>query len=208
MHSFFHSVSNTHTHNHFTALLEYVRDHPGEQVPERQNQETNLDLLEQEIVSGSGIYWAICEVCTSSQTTMPTSHHSVFYRPDALPATQPTASKHWRQIKALSKRYARHICVFNSRCCHWNRCPWGSLHSFCAGISQSLITSLELPCHGDGPANSDLICQGKWQPISSRVNYGQNCAYYTCTWDFMVVRETDVQTYSHSHSTYYTGSIT
>jgi len=34
------------------------------------------------------------QVCTSSQTTMPTSHHSVFYRPDALPATQPTASKH------------------------------------------------------------------------------------------------------------------
>jgi len=23
------------THNHFTALLEYVRDHPGEQEPER-----------------------------------------------------------------------------------------------------------------------------------------------------------------------------
>jgi len=35
------------------------------------------------------------QVCTSSQTTTPTSHHSVFYRPDALPATQPTASKHW-----------------------------------------------------------------------------------------------------------------
>jgi len=54
---------------------------------------TNLDLLEQEIVSGSGICWAICKFCTSSQTTTPTSHHSVFYRPDALPATQPTASK-------------------------------------------------------------------------------------------------------------------
>jgi len=26
---------NTHTHNHFAALLKYVRDHPGEQVPER-----------------------------------------------------------------------------------------------------------------------------------------------------------------------------
>jgi len=25
----------THTHNRFTALLEFVRDHPGEQVPER-----------------------------------------------------------------------------------------------------------------------------------------------------------------------------
>jgi len=26
---------HTHTLNRFTALLEYVRDHPGEQVPER-----------------------------------------------------------------------------------------------------------------------------------------------------------------------------
>ena len=33
------------------------------------------------------------QVCTSSQITVPTSHHSVFYRPDALPAAQPTASK-------------------------------------------------------------------------------------------------------------------
>jgi len=27
--------THTHTHNRFTALLESVRDHPGEQVPER-----------------------------------------------------------------------------------------------------------------------------------------------------------------------------
>jgi len=34
-------------------------------------------------------------VCTSLQTdTMPAPHRSVFYRPDALPAAQPTASKH------------------------------------------------------------------------------------------------------------------
>ena len=33
--TFTHSIAHTHTHNHFTALLEYVRDHPGEQVPER-----------------------------------------------------------------------------------------------------------------------------------------------------------------------------
>ena len=30
----------------------------------------------------------------SRQITMPAPHHSVFYRPDALPAAQPTASKH------------------------------------------------------------------------------------------------------------------
>ena len=48
-------------------------------------------------VSGSGISWAICNSAPCSrQITMPAPHHSVFYRPDALPAAQPTASKHWR----------------------------------------------------------------------------------------------------------------
>ena len=57
-------------------------------------------LLKQETVSGSGISWAICKSAPRSrQITMPAPHHSVFYRPDALPATQPTASKHWKQSK-------------------------------------------------------------------------------------------------------------
>jgi len=43
-------------------------------------------------------------ICTSLQTdnhagTSPLS----FYRPDALPATQPTASKHWRHIDSITK---------------------------------------------------------------------------------------------------------
>ena len=55
-------------------------------------------LLKQETVSGSGISWAICKSAPCSrQITMPTPHHSVFYRPDALPAAQPTVSKHWRK---------------------------------------------------------------------------------------------------------------
>jgi len=28
-------MQHTHTHNRFTAMLESVRDYPGEQVPER-----------------------------------------------------------------------------------------------------------------------------------------------------------------------------
>ena len=53
-------------------------------------------LLKQETVSGSSISWAICESAPRSrQIIMPATHHSVFYRPDALPAAQPTASKHW-----------------------------------------------------------------------------------------------------------------
>ena len=46
-------------------------------------------LLKQETVRGSGISWAICKSAPCSrQITMLTPHHSVFYRPDALPAAQ------------------------------------------------------------------------------------------------------------------------
>ena len=56
-------------------------------------------LLKQETVSGSGISWAICKSALRfRQITTPVPHHSVFYRPDALPAAQPTASKHWRPV--------------------------------------------------------------------------------------------------------------
>jgi len=36
----------------------------------------------------------------SRQITMLAPHHSVFYRPDALPAAQPIASMHWRHYRA------------------------------------------------------------------------------------------------------------
>jgi len=54
---------NTHTHNHFTALLEYVRDHPVSRYQKGKTRKvkTNLDLMEQEIVSSSGICWTICK---------------------------------------------------------------------------------------------------------------------------------------------------
>ena len=47
-------------------------------------------------VASAGPY-ASLHLARSRQITMPTPHHSVFYRPDALPAAQPTVSKHWRQ---------------------------------------------------------------------------------------------------------------
>jgi len=54
-------------------------------------------LLKQDTVSASGTSWAIYKSAPSSrQITTPAPHHSVFYRPDALPAAQRTASKHWR----------------------------------------------------------------------------------------------------------------
>ena len=73
--------ARTHAHNNFTALLDFVRDHPGEPVLEKQNHKgkTSLDLLEQEIVSGCGICWAICKCAPHPRhITMPACHHSVF----------------------------------------------------------------------------------------------------------------------------------
>ena len=52
-------------------------------------------LLKQQTVSSSGISWAICKSAPLSRPiTTPAPHHSVFYRPDALLDTQPTASEH------------------------------------------------------------------------------------------------------------------
>jgi len=62
-------------------------------------------LLKQETASGSGISWAVCKSeLRSRQITTPAPHYSVYYRPDALPAAQPTASKHWRQMTSHQVR--------------------------------------------------------------------------------------------------------
>ena len=82
----------THT-NPFYAPLEFVHDSPSELVPKKVK--PIWILLKQETLSGNGISWTICKSAPRPrQTTRPASHNSVFYRPDALPATQPTASKH------------------------------------------------------------------------------------------------------------------
>jgi len=87
---------NTHAHTHpfndpFSVTTQLSRYQKGK---------TNLDFTRD-----SEWQWhqlRRMQVCTSLQTDklrQPHQHpHSVFYRPDALPAAQPTASKHWRQI--------------------------------------------------------------------------------------------------------------
>ena len=78
---------HTHTHTRLTALCPWL---PG--WARTRKVKPIWILLKQETVSGSGIGWAICKCASRSrQITLPGPHHSVFYRPDALPATQPTA---------------------------------------------------------------------------------------------------------------------
>ena len=79
-----------HTHTRLTALFLGLHGWAG-----TRKAKPNWILLKQETVSGSGISWAICKSAPRSrQITTPVPYHSVFYRPDALPAAQPTASKH------------------------------------------------------------------------------------------------------------------
>ena len=81
----------THIHTRLTALCPGLPRWAGT----RKVKPTWI-LLKQESVIGIGC--AICKSAPSSrQTTTPAPHHC-FYRPDALPAAQPTVSKHWRQI--------------------------------------------------------------------------------------------------------------
>jgi len=119
--------SHTHTHTRLTALCPGLPGWAG-----TRKVKPIWILLEQEIVSGSDISWAICKSAPSArQITTPAPHHSVFYRPDALPATKPTASKHWRHyiwwsshsdmyilcIKVRSELGDVCVCLF---CPQWN----------------------------------------------------------------------------------------
>jgi len=89
------------------------------QVSQYQKGKTNLNLLEQETLSGSDISWAMCKSAPQPrQTTTPTLHQ-VFYKPDALPATQPIASKYWRFYSYIKTKCYCNYLRRRRRLCFW-----------------------------------------------------------------------------------------
>jgi len=81
-------ISNTHPFN--GPLSRTTRVSPY------QKGKTNLDFTEAR--DSEWHQMGHMQVCISLQTdNHARTHHSVFYRPDALLAAQPTMSKHWRQ---------------------------------------------------------------------------------------------------------------
>ena len=83
-------VQYKHTHTSITTLLPGLPGKAG-----TRKEKPIWILLKQETVSGSGISWAICKSAPHSrQITTPAPRHSVFYKLHALPAAQPTVSKH------------------------------------------------------------------------------------------------------------------
>ena len=100
-------LNSTHTDTRLTALCPGLPGKAG-----TRKVKPIWILLKQETVSGSGISWAVCKSAPRSrQITTPAPHYSVFYRPDALPAAQPTVSKHWRhKLKQyLSEKKTIHL---------------------------------------------------------------------------------------------------
>ena len=76
-----------------------------------------------DFTEASGISLVICKSAPRSrQISMPAPHHSVFYRPDALPAAQPTVSKHWRQM-GINRHWIFQLVqcsVWPTLECEWN----------------------------------------------------------------------------------------
>ena len=79
---------NRPTHKHRQDRLQYT-------VPQLARSVIILDCATDDRGDG-GDDWNSKMCKTPVKSSPPVNHHS-FYSPDALPVTQPTASKHWRQ---------------------------------------------------------------------------------------------------------------
>ena len=85
-------------------------------VGQYQKGKTDLDFTE---TRDSEWQWHQLGICKSApcsrQITTPAPHHSVFYRPDALPAAQPTALKYWSQKISITRYHKIHKQLNNMR---------------------------------------------------------------------------------------------
>jgi len=89
-------VLHTHTRVRLTALCPGLPGWAG-----TRNVKPIWILLEQETVSGSGISWALCKSAPRSrQITTPAPHHSVFYKPDALPTNSERQSTEGQRVRS------------------------------------------------------------------------------------------------------------
>ena len=86
-------------------------------VSHYQKGKTNLDFTEARDSEWQRHQLGRMQVCTSLQTTTPVPHHSDFYRADALPAAQPTASKHWRR-KSSAVAFIQYLSPLLRRAAH------------------------------------------------------------------------------------------
>ena len=98
-----HTILHTHTHL-FNGPFSRTT-----QVSRCQKGKTNVDFTEARDSEWQWHQLGHMQVCTSLQTDNYASTPPLcFYRPDALPAAQPTASKHWRHTILQHYKYKKH----------------------------------------------------------------------------------------------------
>ena len=103
-----HACAHTHTHTHTRT---HTHTHPfngplsgSTRVSRYQKGKTNLDFTGARDSEWQWHQLGDRQVCTSLQIDNHTSTSLLkfFYRPDAIPAAQPTVSKHWRHFYFFS----------------------------------------------------------------------------------------------------------
>jgi len=82
--------------------------------------------MKQEIMGGSGISWIICKSFALRSRQIPHQHliTKFFYRPNALPVTQPTATKHWVLFPDSDLLLQYLYFVPFPRYYHFSKCKW------------------------------------------------------------------------------------
>jgi len=118
---FFPCITHTHTYTHTTVLRPSWILSGTTWVSRHQKGKTNLDLLEQEIVSGSGINWAVCKSAPwPRHITMPASHHSDFtgWMPFLLPNKQRQSTENNTSIGLTQSNVNRFSNFFHQTCSH------------------------------------------------------------------------------------------
>ena len=148
----------THTHPFNGPLSGTTR------VSRYQKGETNLDFTE---ARDSEWQW-------HQLNNMPAPHHSVFYRPDALPAAQPTASKHFFHFAsafAVSNQWTTRSSAV------WSCCKPPSNHD---NGHESTIWLMVCFCPQlqDSDVHRPHWCKSAWQvprPVRKRFSIDQVC---------------------------------
>ena len=132
-------LCNTHTHTHththpFNGPLSRTT-----QVSRYQKGKTNLDFTEARDSEWQWHQLGHMQVCTSLQTNNHASTPPVsFYRPYALPAAQPTVSKHWRHEHwRHDPRWSGWSSVIGAKICHT-----GNYSQSFTNVAFSLIQSI------------------------------------------------------------------
>ena len=141
----------------------------------------------------SGISWIICKQAAprSRQTTTPTPHHSIFYRPDALPDTQPTVSKQCRVCETITSNFMKqHQCVTEEI-----HCTQGRKFISCEARPVLLTTNwsaatkvLNITSSCSLPIAKGCIAAATWRIKLSILARHQYSLYFSMGWEIFPIK--------------------